>query len=1160
MKRILGLDLGISSIGWAFIHEGITDREASKIIKTGVYIINLTTNEKDEFSQGKTISTNAIRTQNRGARRNTQRFKQRRDHLLKILIELDFISSEEDLKTDKSIELYKNRALAVEQKIDKRELAKVFFLLNGKRGYKSNRKTKDENNKSDYLSEISARDEELLERDITIGQKFYELLQMNPLARLKDRIYSRHSYIEEFDLIWKEQSKHYTELTDSLYNLIKEEIIFYQRDLKSQKWLLSECEFEKHHKVIPVSSPLFQEFRIWLRLNDIIIKDRYSVEYTLTQDQKVHLFEKLQEVEKLTDKQVLRELGLKHSMYNLNFDKIEGNSTKAELLKILSDTDFEYDLTDILDLDTSLTKDDFDKQPSMQLWHLLYSAKSTDRLVENLKTKFSFNETQAKAIANRVNYELRYGSLSARAIRKILPYLEQGYNYSEACEKAGLRHSNWISKEEKENWEPKELKHLQKNSLRNPVVEKIINQLINLVNAMLEDPELGRPDEIRIEMARELRMNTNRRKALTKVINDSTKRYKAIREKLKEEFNISRPSRNDVIKYRLAEETDWISLYSGKPIQPSKLFTEDYDIEHIIPKARLFDDSFHNKTLCESNLNREKSNRTAFDYMSSKGKDNLNSFLALVKDNKKMKRAKKDKLLMTSDKIPNDFINRQLNETQYIAKKAKEIMSSVAKEVTTTSGSITDLLRFQWELPYIIQDLNLDKYRSINQTEIREIKTNGNSKKQIEQIFHLDKSGNKTFWNKRDDHRHHALDAIVVALTKQSHIQHLNTLNASFEERYNNSVDKLKIAAQRFDLPWKSLREDVKTALESILVSYKKKNKVVTKNTNKIKTKNGIKRQKTLTPRGELHKEMVYGKIKTINTTPIKLDKKFQLEYIDLIVNKQIRNLVKSHLEKFENNPNIAFDTKTLKSHPLLIGSKSINEVTCYKETFVIRKPIDENLKIEEVIDKGIQDILKKRLDVFSGNKKLAFTNLEENPIFLDKNESIEIKRVRIKTKHISLEQLERGYVDTGKNHHVAIYEDHKGKKHGEKVSFFEAVERKKQGVPLIKTQHEMGWKYLLNLQINDYFVFFDNEVTPETDLLNFDNYSIISKNIYVVQNTSVSEKGAPNFEFKHHLETSKNNKYHFSYKRFQSYDRLIGNCQKVQINNLGAIIKIGEY
>ncbi|QMU63866.1 MAG: hypothetical protein GKR88_05875 [Flavobacteriaceae bacterium] len=449
MKKTLGLDLGTASIGWAFIHEAENDQETSKIIKTGVRIVPLTKEEKDEFSKGNALSTNLSRTQKRGARRNNQRFKQRRDKLISILKDIGFIKNTNDLLSTNSLDLYQNRAMAATSKIEKKELAKVLFLLNGKRGFKSNRKANSEATDSNYLAGITERDQELSDRGITVGQKLYELLRINPLARLRGRIYSRSSYLNEFETIWKEQAKHYPELTESLKEIIRDTIIFYQRDLKSQKGLLSECEFEKNHKVIPVSSPLFQEFRIWQRLHDIDIKDRSSNKHILTHEQKKVLFDKLQEVPKMTSTQILRALGLNTKEYSINFDKIDGNTTRFELVSIFNRLG--YDTLDVLDLDIYQKGNDFDKQPVMQLWHLIYSAKSNENLIKNLKLKFAFNEEQASEIVSKINYTLRYGSLSSRAIRKILPHMERGLNYSDACKEAGYNHSKALTKEENES-------------------------------------------------------------------------------------------------------------------------------------------------------------------------------------------------------------------------------------------------------------------------------------------------------------------------------------------------------------------------------------------------------------------------------------------------------------------------------------------------------------------------------------------------------------------------------------------------------------------------------------------------------------------------------------------------------------------------------------
>jgi len=174
----------------------------------------------------------------------------------------------------------------------------------------------------------------------------------------------------------------------------------------------------------------------------------------------------------------------------------------------------------------------------------------------------------------------------------------------------GYNHSSSLTTEQNNERVLKDsLNLLKKNSLRNPVVEKILNQMINVINAIIEDPNMGKPDEIRVELARELKANNEQRNEMTKAINNSTKEHDDIRKLLAVEYGIPRVTRNDIIRYKLWKETGGISLYTGKTIEPSKLFTKEYDIEHIIPKSRLFDDSFSNKTLCERTLNIEKATK-----------------------------------------------------------------------------------------------------------------------------------------------------------------------------------------------------------------------------------------------------------------------------------------------------------------------------------------------------------------------------------------------------------------------------------------------------------------------------------------------------------------------------------------------------------------------
>jgi CRISPR-associated endonuclease Csn1 len=1359
MKKILGLDLGTTSIGWAFVHEAENDREASSIINTGVRIVPLTTDEEADFKKGNTISINADRTLKRGARRGLQRFKQRRDALLTIFRDNNFISDNyiyaEDGKYS-TFSSYALRAKAASEEISKEELVRVLLMLNKKRGYKSSRKAKTAeegqaidgmavakelfekdmtpgqwvynsllssskhlpdfyrsdlhaeldkivdfqsqfypdvvngklledikgksrtltsqhfsktlqielaenkgsrdqvkiqhykwraaalkeqitlkeiafilteinnqvNQSSGYLGAISDRSKELYFNDETVGQYLYKQLQENGHARLKNQVFYRQDYMDEFERIWDTQAKFHKELTDNLKHEIRDITIFYQRRLKSQKHLISLCEFEKQHKAVPKSSPLFQEFRIWQNINSIVIKKTESKETLLLDEElKKQLAEELNFEDNFSDAQLFTFLNLKKKDHEVNFKKLEGNRTNISIYKafesilklegydnldfstlkaqeVLATTkDVFADLginTAILDFDPEVQGNDFDKQPYYQFWHLLYSSEDDEKLKSALVKKFGFKEAHIPYLLN-IELQADHGSLSARAIKKILPHLKDGLIYNEACKLAGYNHSSSLTKEANDNRPLKDrLGLIKKNSLRNPVVEKIINQMINVVNAIIDDPAMGRPDEIRVELARELKANNEQRSEMTKQINNSTKEHDEIRKLLSGEFGIKRVTRNDIIRYKLWKETDGISLYTGKTIEPSKLFTKEYDIEHIIPKARLFDDSFSNKTLCERQFNIDKSNRTAFSYCGEKLNEfDFAQYQARVTDlfkSGKLKYTKYKKLLMADDEIPEDFIERQLRETQYIAKKAKEILLEVARDVTSTIGSITDRLREDWELVEVMKELNWDKYHKLGLTGEEEGK-NG------ERLYKIKD------WTKRNDHRHHAMDAITVAFTKPAYIQYLNNLSARDKnDKKSNVINAIeakhlkrdKNGKLQFIPPVTNFRAEAKKHLEGILISYKAKNKVVTKNKNTIKTKGGELNKVQLTPRGQLHKETIYGKISRYETKEEKVGASFTAETINKVAKKQYKEALLIRLAAFGNDAKKAFTGKNaLAKNPVYLDAEKTTvlpekvKLVWLEEKYTIRKDVSpDNFKdtksIDKVIDVKTRAILLSRFNEFNGDAKKAFSNLDEKPIWLNEEKGIKISKVTIsgvsnveslhtKKDHFGNEILDSNgkaipvdFVSTGNNHHVAIYKDEKGNLQEEVVSFYEAVTRRNLGLSVINKNHEKGWEFLFSMKQNEFFVFPTDTFNPhEVDISNPNNYHLISPNLFRVQKLATK-----NYVFNSHLETKSVDgevlklqkqlagiNYHF----IQTPAKLNG-IVKVRINHLGKIVKTGEY
>ena len=1152
------------------------------------------------------------------------------------------IYTAENKGADKKNQAYEWRVEALKNEISKEILAFVISEING-----------EINNSSGYLGAISDRSKELFFNKQTVGQNLIQQLSENPHTRLKNQVFYRQDYLDEFEQIWENQAKFRKELTSELKKEIRDVIIFYQRKLKSQKGLISFCEFESKQievvidgkkkvktigsRVCPKSSPLFQEFKIWQILNNIEVSEKSSkAKRFLEQDEKDLLFEELSIKNSLSRAEVLKLISLNTKDYELNFkEKIEGNRTFASFYSsfqtiIERSGHGEYDFskmqssevkkivfeifkglvfsTEILKFNSLLEGKDFENQTSYQFWHLLYSYQDdnsptgNEKLIEALHKKYGFDIDSAKILTN-ISLQADYGSLSTKAIRKILPHLIDGFSYGgrkerptepSACEYAGYNHSRSETKEEKEKKELKpKLEILPKNSLRNPVVEKILNQMINVINTAID--EYGKPDEIRIELARELKKNAKEREDLTKIINASAIEHDKYRIDLRNEFGLQHISRNDIIRYKLYKELEfngYKTLYSDTYISPDKLFSKEFDIEHIIPQSRLFDDSFSNKTLEKRDENIEKGNETASDFVKLKyGENGLSNYLIRIDDlHKKGKigKTKFNKLKMQGSEIPSDFINRDLRDTQYIAKKAKSMLEEVFKDVVTTTGSITDRLRQDWQLIDVMQELNWDKYDKLGLTEIIENKDNH----QIRRIKD---------WTKRNDHRHHAMDALTVAFTKRSHIQYLNNLNARSDksssiygieqkELYRDNNGKLKFKPP---MPLNDFRAKAKEHLENTLISIKAKNKVATININKTKKQNGVNNKKQLTPRGQLHLETVYGSYLKYETKLEKVGASFNEETILKVANKKFREALLKRLTEFDNDTKKAFTGKnTLDKNPIYLDDLQTIKIpekvklVWQERVYTIRKDISPDLKIEKIIDIKIKKILENRLMEFGNDAKKAFVNLVENPIWLNIEKGIAIKRVTItgisnaealhvkKDKEGKFKLDKKGnkipvdFVNTGSNHHVAIYKDENGNLQENVISFYEATERVNQGMPIIDKEFKQseGWQFLFSMKQNEYFVF-PNEKTGfnpnEIDLLDAGKYHLISPNLFRVQ--SISSKY---YIFNHHYETknadgnlfkTKKQLSGITYNFFQN-EKWLNGIVKVRINHIGKIVSVGEY
>jgi CRISPR-associated endonuclease Csn1 len=1238
MKKILGLDLGSASIGWAVISEKEENGKSEKeILGLGSRIIPYEGTEGKDFEKGTGESRNSVRTKMRTARKGYDRYQLRRKYLVQELIKNEMYPSEVEMNLPK-IQLWELRNKAVNTKITLKELGRLLLWLNQKRGYKSSRSEANMDKKdTEYVAMVKSRHQTIKEKNLTIGQYFYQQLSKDEFFRVKENIFPREAYIEEFEVICKQQQIHNPNIiTNKFIEKVRDEIIYYQRPLKSQKGLVSICEFEgfwrkgkdgKEYfvgpKVAPRSTPLFQLAKVWENVNSISIENKFGNKIELSPEEKLSLFDHLDNNEKLTQSDIQRILGLKRNdcFFNKQIaNGIKGNVTKMAILNCFDEPEkfkhllkFEYKICEdtLVDKETGEIIDNtpiqyidpiIEKEPYYQLWHTIYSISDMEECSRVLQHKFNIEPQIADKLAKLDLTKGGFGNKSAKAIRKILPYLIEGYVYSDAMRFAGYDHSNSQTKEENLHRKLLErLKPIPNNSLRQPIVEKILNQMVNVVNAIID--KYGKPDEIRVELARELKQSKEERSDTSKFLSKRERENEQIVKKL-EEFGL-RATRNNIVKWRLYEEMDnedkklnAICIYCGQPISLTEAIRgSEVDIEHIIPKSKLFDDSQSNKTLAHRRCNSDKGDRTAFDFMKSKSEQALAAYVERVNQlysSKVIGKAKRDKLLMTENKIPQNFIDRQLRESQYIARKAREILQTISYDVWSTSGTITSELRHLWGWDDVTMNLQFSKYKELGLTEIREWESEHGMNLHTKEVI----SG----WTKRDDHRHHAIDALTIACTKQGYIQRFNTLSSnktredlkravdecSVEYREKlNLLEKYIVSEQPFTV------KDVEEKVANILISFKAGKKVAVIGKRKIGKRGHRKVVQTgiIIPRGALSEESVYGKIK-------KVEGKKQLKYLfenpHLIFKSRIKQLVEERLLEYDNDAKEAL-ASTKKNPIYLDKDKSVvlEYGSCYADEYVIKYNVDTNFnKVDKVIDGNIKRLLQQRLDKFNGKPKEAFKDVQRDDTVLkwyeDEGLDRPIRSVRCYTGLSAVVPVRKdengreiGFVKPSNNHHIAIYSNAEGKKVEHLCTFWHAVERKKYGIPIIISNTNEVWDNIQQKQEGTYPESFLN-LLPEPNLnlhlsmqqnemfvlgMTEDEYDIakklddkptISKSLYLVWSLSESD-----YWFRHHLETknaeiksvtgAKESKRYFRFKSIKAFTEQ--NPIKVKIDCIGNLV-----
>jgi CRISPR-associated protein, csn1 family len=1185
-KKVLGLDLGVGSIGWCLITLD-KDEKPQSILGMGSRIVPLSADDATEFTQGKAITKNKMRTVARTIRKGMDRYQLRREALKKVLREHAMLPDEGLIKLP-LLELWELRARAATpgEQLSLTELGRVLLHINQKRGYKhakADEAAEAETNKgkeTGYVAQVKGRYQILKEKGQTIGQHFAGELRANQQTaprgvyytyRIKEQVYPREAYIEEYDRIMAAQRVFYPELlTDALIGRIRDRIIFYQRPLKSCKQLVSFCEFEKKEKVIrvkhtnkegvqelvektitigpkvaPKSSPIFQVCKVWESIHNIRLYHLDGTERKLEQEEKQKLFDYLQRNDKLSLTVLRKELKIKPKdklwCDKLLVNGIGGNTTATILRKALKGYEqyeglLRFNLTtrDSHEVDEDgvirpIIDESYQNEPLYKLWHILYSiedrAEMRSALIGQLGIKAEDLDNGLMDALYKIDFVKQgYGNKSAKFICKLLPHLQEGKMYSEAAEAAGMRHSDSMTAQERDERNLlEEIPLLQKNALRQPVVEKVLNQMINLVNALKR--EHGEIDEVRVELARELKMSREEREKATKNNSSREKENKAIAERITE-YGLT-PTKSRIQKYRLWQESAESCIYCGKRVDVVQFLRgEETEVEHIIPKSILFDDSLSNKACACRSCNQEKGNRFAMEYIQAKGweQDYIKRVDSLFHD-KKISYSKRQRLLMLPKDLPEDFIERHLRLSQYIAREAQGILRKGIRLVSASEGGVTAKLRQLWGYDNILRDLNLERYRSMGETEVVTVE-HRDGQRTDERIKD---------WSKRKDHRHHAVDALIVACTRQSYIQRLNRVNAEADrqemdafikeqqEQKPSKKEKLSLLEHWLIRQPHFTTKEVMKHVEEILISFRPGKRTVTRGRNVYKRSGKTDVQRgVLIPRGALSEETIYGTI--------------QLHRKDRSGTELVRSYVK-RIPLSKVNPS----------------------------------------NVKNIVDSQIREVVQAALLSLSGRKGVLPTEL-----YLDDSRRRVVRSVRCLVRSSTLIPIRFnadgeavGFTKPGGNHHVALYRDGVGNIRESVVPFFRAVERARYGIPMIISDPskareqaranpnlpesvllslpEEDWQLEEILQGDEMFLLGMTDEAIDRAMETKD-YTTLGRHLYRVQNLAAGD-----YVFRYHLETTLDGKDNVgdipssyriaSQKRYQEL-----NPRKVKIDLLGRI------
>lgn len=849
----LGIDMGSTSIGWCMLELDKQEKPCG-VINMGVRIFP---DGRDEYHH---TPLSVFRRKFRGQRRLYDRRRWRTQQLVNLLIQSGLLPKNEN---ERKIEFQKDplllRKKALYEEISISEFGRILMHISKHRGFKSNRKAeKKENTKSKYKDAIENCLAKLAPGSDfkTLGEylwninedknkeEIHRLILKNKGVRFKkgdgtshlkepvkfsykgakndnDIIFpTRDILLDEFIKLWDIQSRYHAELrNDELREKVRI-IIFEQMKLKSQKHAIGNCYLYHNLKRCPKADPKFQEFRLWQTINNLrIIDSEENIERRLSYEEKQSIFTYLNTKASATFESIRKRLYSKESDRYKFTDESRKKSMLGNEIEALFRAKANSEILPIWD--------DMDSEIKSQVIEILIDNLDDEDQISYVEQKGISHKNAEKLISINIPSNLEgYCRLSLFALEQLLPYMRQGMMYSEACTAIGKSHSSAYTGEIFDSGDlPYYGKLLKRQSIplnrpsnepnadkygkiNNPTVHVALNQLGKVVNAICK--QYGPPKAIHLEMGKDVPMSADERREIIKIQDENEKQNIDIANNISTKDNSIPLTKLNIVKYKLwiqisKNECERYCIYSGKNIKFTDVFSSITEIDHILPKSITYDDSMANKVLVYKSANDYKGNKTPYEafHNSLDGynwQDILNR-VSTLPDNKKWRFLNNAMELFLTDKDP---IARMMGDTRYMAVAAREYLSYICDEdnVISCTGRLTYNLRHGWGLNSILNDDSNEKNRT--------------------------------------DHRHHAIDAFVIAMTDRATVKRFAD---SVKDSKSRFLDKLPQPYPEYK------HEELQQKVGSIIVSFKP---------DQPKPQNLIKRMQTA---GGLSKETAYSYI-----------------------------------------------------------------------------------------------------------------------------------------------------------------------------------------------------------------------------------------------------------------------------------------------------------